>query len=27
MADRFHLIGKRLSPAMGDDVPNLMDAN
>ena len=27
MADRSHFIGKRLSPAMGDDVPNLMDAN
>ena len=27
MADRFHLIGKRLSPAIGDYVPNSMDAN
>ena len=27
MADWLHLIGERLSPAMGDHVPNPMDAN
>jgi len=27
MADRFHFIRKRLSPATGDHVPNPMDAN
>ena len=27
MADCLHLVGKRLSPAIRDDVPNPMDAN